>query len=286
MDESGFKRDFSLSMVAENKDDDAQYQASLAVIDVFDSIRQLHKAKADLEELKRIGASSFGASKCTPAQFRIRFPNALRGFFRDRWNVIDVLNYTLFCFTVVLRLKTLGMIPGLRNSIAQLNIGAHMWSTHIDFQTTAFINDQQFHVNSLNAILTWLKVFKFLDHKPEMSILQRTLGKASGPLGWFLCSFFIVLLGSSQGFYMAFGLDIYGYRSTVTSTLSLLRMAVGDFDYGELEGSQQLLGPVMFFVYIVLVFFVMMSMFIALISEAYDSARDEVHFYIKMKILQ
>lgn len=118
-------------------------------------------------------------------------------------------------------------------------------------------------------------MFKFLDHKPEMSILQRTLDKAAGPLGWFLCSFAIVLLGSAQGFYMAFGLDLAAYRSIYTSIFSLLRMAVGDFDYDELESSQHLLGPAMFFLFIVLVFFVLMSMFIALISEAYDAARDE-----------
>ena len=45
-------------------------------------------------------------------------------------------------------------------------------------------------------------------------------------------------------------------------------MAVGDFDYEQLQQSQQLLGPLMFWVYIILVFFVLMSMFIALISEA------------------
>ena len=50
-------------------------------------------------------------------------------------------------------------------------------------------------------------------------------------------------------------------------------MAVGDFDYEQLQQSQQLLGPLMFWVYIILVFFVLMSMFIALISEAceYDA---------------
>ena len=60
----------------------------------------------------------------------------------------------------------------------------------------------------------------------------------------------------------------YSYRTLTTSIISLLRMAVGDFDYEQLQQSQQLLGPLMFWVYIILVFFVLMSMFIALISEA------------------
>jgi hypothetical protein len=41
-----------------------------------------------------------------------------------------------------------------------------------------------------------------------------------------------VLVGSGQGFYMAFGTDIQQYRSFSNSILALLRMAVGDFDYG------------------------------------------------------
>lgn len=89
---SGFKADFTLTSVVENKDDDAQFQASLAVIDIFDHVRKLHTAKADLEELKRIESSNITVSRFSLSQFRIRIVYALRGYFRDRWNMIDVLN--------------------------------------------------------------------------------------------------------------------------------------------------------------------------------------------------
>ena len=92
MVESGFKADFSLATVVENKDDDAQFQASLAVIDIFDHVQKLHKAKADLEELKRIESSNIAVSRFSLSQFRIRIVYAFRGYFRDRWNMIDVLN--------------------------------------------------------------------------------------------------------------------------------------------------------------------------------------------------
>ena len=61
---------------------------------------------------------------------------------------------------------------------------------------------------------------------------------------WFFLTFLIVLVGSGQGFYMAFGSDILEYRNFQQSILSLLRMAVGDFDYTALAHSQFLLGPV------------------------------------------
>lgn len=74
---------------------------------------------------------------------------------------------------------------------------------------------------------------------------------------------------------MAFGLDIQEFRNIFVSISSLLRMVVGDFDYKALEGSQLVLGPVLFWVYIFLMIFVLLSMFIALISEAYDSIRQD-----------
>ena len=95
MVESGYKAHFTLASVAENKDDDAQYQASLAVIDIFDHVRKLHKAKADLEELKRIQGSNIVVSRCALAQFRIRIVYAVRAYFRDRWNIVDLVNCEL-----------------------------------------------------------------------------------------------------------------------------------------------------------------------------------------------
>eukprot|EP01052_Picozoa_sp_SAG31_P030358 SAG31_NODE_3107_length_4667_cov_4.409807_7_plen_83_part_00 len=60
------------------------------------------------------------------------------------------------------------------------------------------------------------------------------------------------------------------------STLTLARMALGDFDYTELSNAHPFLGPLMFWAYIFLMFFVLMSVFIALIAEAYEKAKDRI----------
>ena len=66
------------------------------------------------------------------------------------------------------------------------------------------------------------------------------------------------------------------YRTFFTAVFALLRMGVGDFDYVRLEQSHNLLGPALFWMYIFLVFFILMSVFIALISEAYEKAKGEL----------
>eukprot|EP01046_Picozoa_sp_COSAG06_P071887 COSAG06_NODE_20774_length_782_cov_0.808199_2_plen_86_part_01 len=66
---------------------------------------------------------------------------------------------------------------------------------------------------AFNAVLTWIKIFKFLNYYPNMQILTKTLGVAAKPLAWFCLIILIVLIGAGQGFFLAFGLDLKGYRS-------------------------------------------------------------------------
>ena len=144
-------------------------------------------------------------------------------------------------------------------------------------QESAWWYDHQWNLTAFNAILTWIKLFKYLDYHPAFSLLVRTLARAAKPLLTFLVSFTIVILGCGQAFFMSFGMEEYRYRNFLQSLFSLLRMAVGEFDYDALAETQPSLGPLLFWLFIVLVNFVLMSMFIALISEAYVAVREEEH---------
>ena len=68
-----------------------------------------------------------------------------------------------------------------------------------------------------------------------MQILIHTLQLAAVPLLWFCATLLVVLIGSGQGFYMAFSAYLEDFSSFPRSVLSLLRMSVGDFDYESLQ---------------------------------------------------
>lgn len=55
----------------------------------------------------------------------------------------------------------------------------------------------------------------------------------------------------------------------------------GDFNYDAFEQSHNKVGPVLFWMYIFVVFFILMSVFIALISEAYEQAKEEIEIIAK-----
>ena len=120
-----------------------------------------------------------------------------------------------------------------------------------------------------------VKLFKFLDWHPQLTILLTTLAVSARPLAWFMLTFIIVLVGNAQAFFIAFQTDVPEFSTAFGSISSLMRMALGDFDYNALDTSNAVMGPILFWIYIFLVFFVLMSMFIALVSESYESVYDE-----------
>jgi hypothetical protein len=144
------------------------------------------------------------------------------------------------------------------------------------YRVSYWTNTIQRYAYALNTVLTWIKCFKFLAYFPSMEMLTRTMGYASGPLWNFSVIMMIVLFAFGQAFFLSFGLDVFEYRTMFTSFFALLRMGVGDYEYSTFEQSHPKVGPALFWMYIFVVFFVLMSVFIALISESYEQAKQEI----------
>lgn len=57
---------------------------------------------------------------------------------------------------------------------------------------------------------------------------------------------------------------------------TLLRTILGDFDYGEIEAIDRILAPIFFLSFIVLVFFILLNMFLAIINDTYTDVKTEL----------
>lgn len=251
-------------------DEKGQRYAALATIQLFDRVQDLYANKLKIQHMKHLKDK---LHLCSMQQVWVRFPIAFRTFYSNKWNLVDSLNYVLFVWAMSYRIHSLDLVPDVISQINDLNSDT-MHMKYINFSELAYSDQKQYNINAFNAVLTWIKIFKYLDFYPPMLVLTNTLSRAATMLGSLTATIGIVLLGSGQGFFMAFGLEVHMFRDFGASVMGLLRMAVGDFDYTELEYSNRTLGPLMFWLYILLVFFVLMSMFIALVSEAFEEAKD------------
>lgn len=76
-----------------------------------------------------------------------------------------------------------------------------------------------------------------------------------------------MFLSAGQAFNMAFGAHIDNYSTPSGAMMSLFRALLGDFEYLEIQKVDPVAGPLLFVVYILLVGFILLNMFIAILAE-------------------
>eukprot|EP01028_Stygiella_incarcerata_P009042 TRINITY_DN413_c0_g1_i1.p1 TRINITY_DN413_c0_g1~~TRINITY_DN413_c0_g1_i1.p1 ORF type:complete len:703 (+),score=182.28 TRINITY_DN413_c0_g1_i1:265-2373(+) len=189
-------------------------------------------------------------------------------YFKSLWNYIDWINLVFFYLTIAMRIKVLYDVQDLEVKPSP--------TEYTNFQPIAFWAQQESNVNAVNAFLIWFKLFKYLQIFPRLSVLSKTIKKAFLDLASFFLMFFIIFIGFSMAFYISVGFDLYAYSSVGKSMSTLFTAALGDFDFRELQDANRVLGPFLFTLYMVLVFFILANMFIAIISGSYDHVQDKI----------
>ena len=235
----------------------------------------LNLAKAQLNTLRAADESDNLLKKLH--RLRIRWSAAVRFYYQTDWNNLDSLNYFLLFSSFCCRVYSWSLMDEHRELVAKLDrVDPFADENYINMFTVALYFGLSFYINSLSAILTWIKLFKYLSFFPQMSIFTRTLTLSASHLAVFFLVVVVVLIGSAQGFCLAFGADVDGFRDPFVSVMTMSLFTVGRFDYDQLIWSQRWLGPILFWIYIFLVFFVMMSVFIAILSEGYEAAKTAI----------
>jgi len=178
-----------------------------------------------------------------------------------------LLNLGLFYVTTLLKLLSWLELPADVDPVGD---------AFFSYRSSASLYELAQDVMAFNAFLSWLKLVKYASFVPRFGILLGTLKRASGKVGSFGIICGVVLFGASQSFTLAFGTVLYGYRNLTQSLFTLTRALLGDFAFEDLRVANPLLGPLMFFLFIGLSVFVLLNMFIAIISDAYNDTKEEI----------
>uniref|UniRef100_K3WG63 Ryanodine receptor Ryr domain-containing protein n=1 Tax=Globisporangium ultimum (strain ATCC 200006 / CBS 805.95 / DAOM BR144) TaxID=431595 RepID=K3WG63_GLOUD len=128
---------------------------------------------------------------------------------------------------------------------------------------------------SLASAVSLLKVFKFLRMNSTLNLLWRVLGMAMRDLMGFLVIFNLIFLGySAMGSY-AFGFALEEFSTIGKSYGSCFQMLAGEMDYARLSQANPRVAPVFIGTFVVLVFQILVNMFVAILSEYYESAKND-----------
>merc|ERR1712070_1052438 len=92
-------------------------------------------------------------------------------------------------------------------------------------------------MNSINAILSFLKIFKYTTEHPQLGQFTKTLVAVVGDIAGFSIVFMVVLTGYAIAFQLAFGHDVEEYAALEDAMLALFTITLGDFDLDTLTQS-------------------------------------------------
>ncbi|ETV79431.1 hypothetical protein H257_07443 [Aphanomyces astaci] len=131
-------------------------------------------------------------------------------------------------------------------------------------------------VASVVCLLAWIKLFYYLSFVPKFAQLMKTITKASKEMLGLMLIFMISLVGSAMAFNMTFGMRLYNYHTFWRSFLTLVQVIINKVEFEDLVETNQVLGPVFFCVFVTLMLFVILNMFIVIITDAYIDAQREL----------
>ena len=122
-----------------------------------------------------------------------------------------------------------------------------------------------------------MKFIKLLRFNKIMGLLGSTLRYASNSLLSFSLMFAILFFAFVQCFYLIYMATLETFSNVIFTAEECLQMMVGKFNFGEIVQASPILGTFMFFIYMVVVFFILLTMFVTIINEAFAAVRDDIH---------
>ncbi|XP_039950258.1 polycystic kidney disease 2-like 2 protein [Bactrocera tryoni] len=197
---------------------------------------------------------------------RIGFTN----YVRILWNFVDFLIIVLAYYTLFYNIWHPFYVNGLYKRFEKNP------NEYLQLDKLCFWNLTYRAVFAICAFLVCMKILKFISFNKTMRQFNATVSTCFRDLLGFSVMFGIVFLAYAQMGLLLFGNVHYDFRNFKESLLTMIRMILGDFDYEGIEEANRVLGPIYFLTYIILVFFILLNMFLAIINDTYSSVKSDI----------
>jgi hypothetical protein len=144
-------------------------------------------------------------------------------------------------------------------------------------QSMSDIDDIIDYMLALDVIVTTGKIFQYLMISKKLSVIIRTMDRASPQLGFSLVTVVTIVIGYAIAFHVAFGSKIQQFRSFGHAFMTCFTSMFVDLELrAELWYSNRILGPFLLISYLVFTSFIVMSLVLAIMDSAFNEVRLEM----------
>ena len=138
---------------------------------------------------------------------------------------------------------------------------------YISFQFAAYWDQTYSGMVAIISFFVTLKFIKLLRFNRRIAMLSSTLKRATMPLASFGIMFGVIIIACVIFGNMVFGRDLYDYQNYFQSTAAIIGLLLGKFSYHEFTSADRVLGPIFFFAFNVMVNWIVMNIFFAILNE-------------------
>jgi hypothetical protein len=188
-------------------------------------------------------------------------------YLQDGWNIIDWLNLLLLIAVVVYRVY---IYMGAGGTVFSQMANKGQFT---DLSEFAWYITEIRSLNAFNSILIWVKTLKYVPFIPYVTIMMKTIKYSWRFFVSFTVIAFCIFMGFSIGFTGGFGDKIEKVNSLDKTTLFLCLSFVGSAFFGDFTEQSPIFGGILVVMFLVLVYFVLLNLFMAIMVVALSEAR-------------
>lgn len=126
------------------------------------------------------------------------------------------------------------------------------------------------------GLMMMLRLFVFLSLSKRMLTVWLTIQRALPDMLAFTMATAVLIGGFAILGYFLFGWVVRDFHSFVSALTSLLRMALGDFDYAELTQARPQLAPIFFAVFVCVIFLLALTVLIGILTRYFEATHEEL----------
>eukprot|EP00794_Sanderia_malayensis_P008930 gene8930-9882_t len=193
-----------------------------------------------------------------------------KSYFKNPWHLLHM-------FVTIFSIATFACVAA--------RLGAVMWAMSQykknpeQFVSFAYVGQLDYFVSAFVGFVVFftnLEFLKLLRFNRRIGLLTTTMKQSAKPLMSFGLIFFLLFLSYVSLAHFIFVDQLEEYRKLSTSIVALVKMFLGKFDVGAYLKVAPILGPFLFFTYMLVVQMVLINMFIGIICETFEEVRTDL----------
>mmetsp|Transcript_136547 Transcript_136547/g.236981 ORF Transcript_136547/g.236981 Transcript_136547/m.236981 type:complete len:722 (-) Transcript_136547:799-2964(-) len=188
------------------------------------------------------------------------------------WNMLEFINIMCFLGTLFLRVLWFRDSMTKKFTLHSLIHGSYP----VQLESSLWLYSMQVYTNSINNLLTYMKVLKYVRLNDRLNILTRTMEICQRNIVGSLLLFIYLVAALSLTGNSLYGNGMYEWRNVNTAFSTVGRMLVGDFDYPAMREENRYMTAIYFWLVIFIGLYLMLSaIIVAIICEGFTQVSVE-----------